>query len=280
MPARTRNIDRPFCLALMPSGVEFARAYEKGIKRACEAAGLRCGRVETQVFSEPILSRIYKQIEAADVIVADMTLRRPNVFYEVGYAHAMRKPTVLIARSVKRLPFDVKHYQHLEYGGSVVTLRNGLVERLLAALGGEDTSTTLDGQWTLAIFEHDGAPPSKVDSYTIRQLGRELRGSIQRVFGEGAGNRRYELAGYTDGGEIAYAFWPTSLRVHSRGCCNLKLVRDDEYEGLYYRPLASEKEPRHVRITLVKAQRTAELLGRHFKRLPAKLAAWLRSRGA
>jgi hypothetical protein len=63
------------------------------------------------------------QISAADFIVADMTGRNPNVFYEVGYAHAKDKTCVLLTRDALDIPFDLKHHRHIIYGESIQLLR-------------------------------------------------------------------------------------------------------------------------------------------------------------
>lgn len=55
-----------------------------------------------------------------------MSERNPNVFYEVGYAHAMGKTTVLITRSAEDIPFDLKHFPHIVYENSLATLRERL----------------------------------------------------------------------------------------------------------------------------------------------------------
>lgn len=59
-----------------------------GIKDACKQAGMNCERVDEPLFHERILDRIYNQISKADIIVADMSGRNANVFYETGYADA------------------------------------------------------------------------------------------------------------------------------------------------------------------------------------------------
>ena len=80
---------KPFVFVLMPFAEQFDDVYQLGIKAACEEAGAYCERVDEQIFEEIILSRVYNQITKADLIVAEMTGRNPNVFYEVGYALAL-----------------------------------------------------------------------------------------------------------------------------------------------------------------------------------------------
>jgi len=80
---------KAFCFILMPFHEDFDDIYRLGIKDACTAAGAYCERVDEQTFHERILDRIYNQIAKADLVIADMTGRNPNVFYEVGYAHAL-----------------------------------------------------------------------------------------------------------------------------------------------------------------------------------------------
>ena len=106
----------------MPFSPEFDDVYKLGIKKTCEEEGFVAERVDEQKFSENILERIYRQIAAADVVVADMTGRNPNVFYEVGYAHALKKQCILLTSKSSDIPFDLKHHRHIIYEGSIVTL--------------------------------------------------------------------------------------------------------------------------------------------------------------
>lgn len=117
---------KPFVFVLMPFNPRFDDAYRLAIKPACEAAGAYAERVDEQVFNGSILERIYNQISKADVVVADLTDRNSNVFYEVGYAHALGKTTVLLTRSVEDIPFDLKHYPHIVYEDRLLYLKEQL----------------------------------------------------------------------------------------------------------------------------------------------------------
>ena len=114
----------------MPFDAEFDDVYRLGIKDACVSAGAYFERVDEQIFDERILDRIYNQIAKADFIVADMTGRNPNVFYEVGYAHALGKRTILLTKEAADIPFDLKHFPHIVYGNSIVKLRETLQTRI------------------------------------------------------------------------------------------------------------------------------------------------------
>ena len=82
------------------------------------------------MFLENILERIYNQISRADIVVAEMTGRNPNVFYEAGYAHGLGKPVILLTKSVDDIPFDLRHYPHIVYQESIVTLREQLERKI------------------------------------------------------------------------------------------------------------------------------------------------------
>lgn len=66
-----------------------------------------------------ILSDITSSIVESKVVIAEITAPNPNVFYEVGYAHALGKPTILLAEKGKKLPFDVSGYRCLFYENSI-----------------------------------------------------------------------------------------------------------------------------------------------------------------
>lgn len=122
---------KPFAFVLMPFAAEFGDVYKIAIKDGARKAGFRAERVDTQKYiSQTILQRIQSEIANADVIIADMTGKNANVFYEVGYAHALDKPCILITRSADDIPFDLKHHKHVVYGISLSDLRANLVKEL------------------------------------------------------------------------------------------------------------------------------------------------------
>lgn len=124
---------KPFVFVLMPFNEDFDDIYKLGIKEAAKEVGAYAERVDEQIFTEGILERIFNQISKADVIVADMTGRNPNVFYEVGYAHALGKIVLLLTQKADDIPFDLKHKQHIVYGNSgskIQNIRNELNPKL------------------------------------------------------------------------------------------------------------------------------------------------------
>src|SRR5689334_2968311 len=115
----------PFAFVLMPFDNDFDDIYRLGVKEPLAAMGIIAERVDEQIFhSENILQRIINQISAADFIIADMTGRNPNVFYEVGFAHAKDKTCVLLTRDAADIPFDLKHHRHIVYENSIQVLRD------------------------------------------------------------------------------------------------------------------------------------------------------------
>lgn len=121
---------KPFVFVLMPFDPSFNDVYRLGIQAACKAAGAYCERVDEQVYDGSILSRIYNQISKADIIVADMTGKNPNVFYETGYAHALGRKTILLTKNAEDIPFDLKHYVHIVYQGKISDLKDQLKRRI------------------------------------------------------------------------------------------------------------------------------------------------------
>jgi nucleoside 2-deoxyribosyltransferase len=112
--------EKLFAFILMPFDAQFDDVYRLGIKAAVEELGMIANRVDEQVFhKEGILERIYNQIDAADFIIADMTGKNPNVFYEVGYAHAKHKLCILLTERADDIPEVTLHDPHIEMHRSV-----------------------------------------------------------------------------------------------------------------------------------------------------------------
>ncbi len=120
-----------FAFVLMPFDQKFDDIYKLGIKETAEKVGIAAERVDEQIFhKENILERIYNQISAADFVIADVTGRNPNVFYEIGYAHGKGKTCLLLTSNVDDIPFDLKHHRHVIYGNSIQNLRHELEREL------------------------------------------------------------------------------------------------------------------------------------------------------
>ncbi len=128
------TLPKPFIFVLMPFDPKFDDIYKFGIKGAAEDVGAYAERLDEQLFIEGMLDRIFNQINKSDVLIADMTSRNPNVFYEVGYAHALGKIVLLLTQNKEDIPFDLKHRKHIVYGGSIDKLRGELAESLRWAI--------------------------------------------------------------------------------------------------------------------------------------------------
>jgi hypothetical protein len=99
---------------------EFEDLFEEVIKPQCDLAGLEAYRATDTFSSGIVISDIAREIARSRVVIAEITPANPNVYYEVGYADALRKPVILIAdRTLKDIPFDVRPYRIIFYENSI-----------------------------------------------------------------------------------------------------------------------------------------------------------------
>jgi hypothetical protein len=104
------------CFVMMPFTVPLGGYYGKIYKPAIEKAGLTPVRADTEIFGTgKIIDQIWGGINKARVLVAEMTNRNPNVFYELGLAHALEKPVVLVSSNEADVPFDLQHIRVIYY---------------------------------------------------------------------------------------------------------------------------------------------------------------------
>ena len=127
-PSRPKRI-----FVVMPFETEFNDVYVLGIREVAERMGLVVERADEVEHNENVLSLIQQKIRTADVVVADTTGQDPNVFYEVGYSHAVGTPTILISRRGSEVPSDLQALNHIFYE-TIVQLRERLEKRLRASL--------------------------------------------------------------------------------------------------------------------------------------------------
>ncbi len=99
----------------MPFKEDMDDVYHYGIQSAVKAAGFLCERADLSTFTGDVLEWVRSRIRSASLVVADMTDANPNVYLEVGYAWGVGVPTVLVAKSVDHLKFDVRGQRCLPY---------------------------------------------------------------------------------------------------------------------------------------------------------------------
>jgi len=130
MPAEIERL----CFVLMPFSDALQEVYARAIKPACEKAGFTSLRVDELKGAFNINRRIIESIFVSDAIIADLTDWNPNVFYEMGVAHAIDNKTIMIIQSTSQLPFDVSGYNCIMYDHTetgLTELTNKIVEALL-----------------------------------------------------------------------------------------------------------------------------------------------------
>lgn len=104
------------CFVMMPFALPQGGYYESVYKPAIERAKLKAVRADAELFGTgKIIDQIWNGIHSARVLVAELTGRNPNVLYELGLAHALQKPVVLISSNEDDVPFDVRHVRVIYY---------------------------------------------------------------------------------------------------------------------------------------------------------------------
>jgi hypothetical protein len=126
-PLRPTAIRRFF--VVMPFAPEMDDIYHLGIRETVQAVGGMCERADEIQHTGGLIEKIYDSIHSASIIIAEVSLPNPNVFYEIGFAHALGKPVVLITRDITGSPFDLRGYNHIVYR-SIVELRRSLESML------------------------------------------------------------------------------------------------------------------------------------------------------
>lgn len=109
-----------FCFVVMQFTEEYNALYKEVIKPTCELFGYTVVRADDFYTSGLIIDDITRSISESSLVIADVTPNNPNVFYEVGYAHGIGKPTILLSdRKRDRLPFDISGFRTLFYDNTI-----------------------------------------------------------------------------------------------------------------------------------------------------------------
>ena len=103
------------CFVLMPFGGWYDRYYDEIYKPAIKDAGFEPVRADDLFHTGSVMEQIWQQVKKAGVLLAELTGKNANVFYELGLAHAVGKPVVFITGSMDDVPFDLRHLRVIPY---------------------------------------------------------------------------------------------------------------------------------------------------------------------
>jgi len=114
-PKKDFAINTKLCFVLMPFHKDFKKVYSDGIKPAVKKAKLQPKRADEIFTSTPVVQDIWESINKSTLLIADVTDRNPNVFYEVGLSHALPKRLIIITQKKQDVPFDIQHIRWIPY---------------------------------------------------------------------------------------------------------------------------------------------------------------------
>ena len=99
----------------MPFQTNLDSYYNHLLKPAIENLNYNVVRADEIYGNQPIIEDITREIKEAYILVADVTGKNPNVNYELGYAHALKKEVIIISQSIDDVPFDYRHRRVIIY---------------------------------------------------------------------------------------------------------------------------------------------------------------------
>ena len=110
----------PHVFVAMPfgtkEGIDFNMVYEKYIKAALKSEGFEVFRADEETRAGEIRTDMFQELLLADLVVVDLSIDNPNVWYELGVRHAMRSRGVIQIKSTRDyMPFDVYTDRTLTY---------------------------------------------------------------------------------------------------------------------------------------------------------------------
>ena len=119
-----------YVFAIMPfsKNSRYEDAYES-FKEVCTKFQYECSRVDDSNTTNRIIPEIFDRIKRSAFIIADLSEQKPNVYYELGYAHGLNIPVVVTAFKDTLLPFDVRDIPTI-FWESQQQLKKNLIQKI------------------------------------------------------------------------------------------------------------------------------------------------------
>lgn len=113
--SRDFSISENMCFIVMPFDKKYNKIYDECIRTTLSKFNMEALRSD-ECTTHEIIEGIWIKINEARVIIVDVTGQNPNVMYELGIAHVLGKPIILLSSDkADKLPFDIRNYRHIIY---------------------------------------------------------------------------------------------------------------------------------------------------------------------
>ena len=180
------------CFVISPIGdpdSETRKRSDQILKHVVRPAATSCGykAVRADEIDKPgmITSQVIQHVVNDALVVADLTERNPNVFYELAIRHALRKPLVQIIRKGESIPFDVAgtrtiYVDHKDLA-SVEAAKNDIVEQIKALeKDSSDIETPISVSLDLQLLRQSEKPEERSLADLVAAVV-DLRASLNKV---------------------------------------------------------------------------------------------------
>jgi hypothetical protein len=134
-PKRKFKIDKKLCFVLMPFDKRYDSIYRDVILPVTDELGFGAIRSDDIFDVKPIMRDIWENINTAKFLIAVLSGKNPNVFYELGLSHSIGKLVILLSDRIRDVPFDLRHLRIVTYDTKKVNaekLKKSLTKTIVA----------------------------------------------------------------------------------------------------------------------------------------------------
>jgi hypothetical protein len=180
------------CFVIAPIGdpdSETRKRSDQVLKHVIRPAVSSCGykAVRADEIDKPgiITSQVIQHVVDDPLVVADLTERNPNVFYELAIRHALRKPLVQLIKKGEAIPFDVAgtrtiYVDHRDLD-SVEGAKNEIIEQVKALeKDSSDIETPISVSLDLQLLRQSEKPEDRSLADLVAAVS-DLRTSLSKV---------------------------------------------------------------------------------------------------
>jgi hypothetical protein len=120
------QVDHDFIFVIMPFSAKYDEVYH-WIEETAREANMTCLRADKEIFIGGIMDKVKENILKAGILIAELSEKNPNVYYELGLAHASSKKVLMLTQNIDNIPFDLKHLRMVIYNS---VDKDSFIERL------------------------------------------------------------------------------------------------------------------------------------------------------